>query len=71
MSFDIFGSRKSNVNKAMSNKAEIEFLSLSGAPAGGNMGRSPDTEKNCCEKWSYFPELYKITQVYEDRRENW
>ena len=22
--------------------------------------------KNCCRKWCYFPELYKITKVEED-----
>ena len=30
----------------------------------------PETEKIVVEKWCYFSELYKMTQVLEDRREN-
>ena len=30
----------------------------------------PETEKIVVEKWRYFPELYKMTKVREDRIEN-
>ena len=30
----------------------------------------PETEKIVVEKWCYFPEVYKMTKVLEDRREN-
>ena len=40
-----------------------------GARGGG--GDSPsETEKIDVDKWCYFPELYKLTKVLEDRREN-
>ena len=43
------------------------------APAGGEEeGGSfpPETEKNVVEKWCYFPELYKMTEVREEGIEN-
>ena len=32
----------------------------------GEGERSYETE-NYCRKWSYFPEVYKMTQVMEDK----
>ena len=43
------------------------------APAGGEGGGEfprPETEKIVVEKWCYFQELYKITEVREDGIEN-
>ena len=42
----------------------------SGAPAGGGRFPPPETGKIVVEKWCYFPELYKITEVLEDGIEN-
>ena len=39
-----------------------------GLPQGGG-GRSPRNQKIVVEKWCYFPELYKVTKVLEDRIE--
>ena len=36
---------------------------------GGKLPR-PETEKIVVENLCYFPELYKMTKVLEDRREN-
>ena len=41
------------------------------APAGGKGGNPPpETEKIVVEKWCYFPELYKMTEVREEWIEN-
>ena len=42
------------------------------APARGEGGKlpPPETENIVVEKWCYFPELYKITEVREDGIEN-
>ena len=43
------------------------------APAGGGEGGKlppPETEKIVVEKWCYFPELYKMTEVREEGIEN-
>ena len=42
------------------------------APAGERKGGSfpPETEKIVVEKWSYFPELCKMTEVREEWIEN-
>ena len=37
---------------------------------GGGTSPLPETEKIVVEKWCYFPELYKITEVREDGIEN-
>ena len=39
-----------------------------GARKGG--GAPPPNRKNVVEKWCYFPELYKMTNVREDGIEN-
>ena len=36
----------------------------------GEASPSPETEKIVVETWSYFPELYKMTNVREDEIEN-
>ena len=44
-----------------------------GARRGGGKGGEippPETEKIVVEKWCYFPELYKMTEVREDGIEN-
>ena len=43
-----------------------------GAPAGGKgmlPPPPPETEK-IVERWFYFPELYKVTKILENQREN-
>ena len=41
------------------------------APAGRRqLPPPPETEKIVVEKWCYFPELYKMTEVREDRIES-
>ena len=42
---------------------------IQGRPQGG-ASPPPETEKIFVEKWCYFPELYKMTKVLEDRRKN-
>ena len=37
---------------------------------GGSFPPPPETEKIVVEKWCYFPELYKMTEVREDGIEN-
>ena len=34
------------------------------------MGARPETEKIVVDKWCYFPELYKMTEVREEGKEN-
>ena len=43
-----------------------------GARRGGGGGSTPhlETEKIVVEKWCYFPELYKMTEVREEGKEN-
>ena len=37
-----------------------------GAPAAGGESSTSRNRENCCRKWCYFSELYKMTKVLED-----
>ena len=41
-----------------------------GGGKGGKLPPPPETEKIVVEKWCYFPELYKMTEVREEGIEN-
>ena len=46
------------------------LIKFQGRPQGGMLPPPHETKKIVVEKWCYFPELYKMTNVVEDRREN-
>ena len=50
-------------------REKLKYFIREGAPRGGE-APPPETEKIVVEKWCYFPELYKMTKVQEDRIEN-
>ena len=48
---------------------QLIILMDHGRPQGGGEGGGsfpPETEKIVVEKWCYFPELYKMTEVREE-----
>ena len=47
-----------------------KFRDKMGARRGRGKVPPPQPKKNCCRKWAYFPELYKMTKVREAGIEN-
>ena len=42
-------------------------MDFAGEPPGrGGGGKLPPNPKNCCGKWCYFPEVYKMKKILED-----
>ena len=51
-------------------KSRIHLLTLNYRGALKGRGKLPPNRQIVVEKWCYFPELYKLTKVLEDRREH-